>query len=143
MRKAILIMLTSLAVLACGNKTNADQAEKPSPTKDCVEVLYFHGKQRCATCLSIEKNTKALLQDKFSKQLQDGRMEFHVIDISQKENEQIARKYQVTWSSLILVWHKNGKETSEDLTEFAFSTSRKMPEKFKEELSEKINQALQ
>lgn len=33
---------------------------------DCVEVLYFHGKQRCATCIAIERNTREVLEKEFA-----------------------------------------------------------------------------
>ena len=33
---------------------------------DCVEVLCFHGKQRCATCIAIERNTREVLEKEFA-----------------------------------------------------------------------------
>lgn len=53
---------------------------------------------------------KEVLKAQYSKQLQSGKVVLRVIDISKKENEAIVEKYQVTWSSLFLVSHKNGKE---------------------------------
>ena len=61
---------------------------------------------------------------------------------SKDENRKMAQKYQVSWSSLFVVSHKNGKEYSENLTEFAFGNSRSAPDKFKSGLAEKITQAL-
>lgn len=64
MNKVILAMAICLGLTACGgNGTKKDNAVKveqsqPQGTKDCVEVLYFHGKQRCATCMAIEKTPK-------------------------------------------------------------------------------------
>ena len=136
-------MMVSLLMLACGEKSNTVTAKAQSgQVKDFVEVLYFHGKQRCMTCRSIEQNTKELLEAKFARQMKDGKVVYRVIDISKKENARIAEKYEVTWSSLFLVQHKNGKEKAENLTEFAFGHSRTQPEVFKKGLAEKINQAL-
>ena len=130
-------------LLACGEKSNAVTVKEQSgKVKDFVEVLYFHGKQRCVTCRSIEQNTKELLESKFQRQMKEGKVVYRVIDISKTENAQIAEKYEVTWSSLFLVQHKNGKEKAENLTEFAFGHSRTQPEVFKKGLAEKINQAL-
>ena len=134
--------MVSLMMLACGERMNAENQGQAQQAKDYVEVLYFHGKQRCATCVSIEKNTKELLNAKFAGQMKGGSVKFRTIDISRKENEQIADKYQVTWSSLFLVRHKGGKEQAEDLTKFAFANSRTAPEKFKSGVESKINQAL-
>jgi len=143
MKRTLVLMMVSLILLACGEKSNAVTVKEQSgQVKDFVEVLYFHGKQRCVTCRSIEQNTKELLESKFQRQMKEGKVVFRVIDISKKENARIAEKYEVTWSSLFLVQHKNGKEKAENLTEFAFGHSRTQPEAFKSGIAEKINQAL-
>ena len=143
MKRTLVLMMVSLILLACGEKSNAVTAKEQSrQVKDFVEVLYFHGKQRCVTCRSIEQNTKELLEAKFTQQMKAGKVVYRVIDISKKENARIAEKYEVTWSSLFLVQHKNGKEKAENLTEFAFGHSRTQPAAFKKGLAEMINQAL-
>ena len=143
MKRTLVLMMVSFILLACGEKSNAVTVKEQSgKVKDFVEVLYFHGKQRCMTCRSIEQNTKELLESMFQRQMKEGKVVFRVIDISKKENARIAEKYEVTWSSLFLVQHKNGKEKAENLTEFAFGHSRTQPEAFKRSIAEKINQAL-
>lgn len=143
MKSTLALMLVSLLMLACGQQTNAEAVKKqPKQVKDCVEVIYFHGKQRCVTCRAIEQHTKEVLDAQYAKQIQSGKVVWRVIDISKKENEVIAEKYQVTWSSLFLVKHNNGKEKVENLTEFAFGNARSNPEKFKKELQLRINQTL-
>lgn len=143
MRSTLTILMVSLVMLACGQRTNAETDNEPTKqVKDYVEVLYFHGKQRCVTCRAIEQRTKEVINAQYAKQMQSGKVVLRVIDISMKENEAIAGKYQVTWSSLFLVSHKNGKEQAENLTEFAFGNARSNPDKFKEGLQLSINQAL-
>lgn len=143
MKRTLVLMMVSLILLACGEKSNAVTVKEQSgKVKDFVEVLYFHGKQRCVTCRSIEQNTKEVLESKFQRQMKEGKVVYRVIDISKKENAQMAEKYEVTWSSLFLVQHRNGKEKAENLTEFAFGHSRTQPEVFKKGLAEKVNQAL-
>lgn len=34
--------------------------------KNYVEVLYFHGKQRCATCIAIEKYAREVVEKDFA-----------------------------------------------------------------------------
>ena len=143
MKRTLVLMMVSFILLACGEKSNAVTAKAQSgQVNDFVEILYFHGKQRCMTCRSIEQNTKELLESKFQRQMKEGKVFFRVIDISKKENARIAEKYEVTWSSLFLVQHKKGKEKAEKLTEFAFGHSRTQPEAFKSGIAEEINQAL-
>jgi hypothetical protein len=136
-------MLALLMIWGCSRNVNADNHQgKASVAKDFVEVLYFHGKQRCVTCRSIEKNTKDLLDAKFADKMKQGKIVLRVIDISQRENEAIAEKYQITWSSLVLVRHKGGKEQAENVTEMAFANSRTRPDKFKADLEQRINNML-
>lgn len=71
-----------------------------------------------------------------------GEVVFKVIDISKKENEKIAEKYEVTWSSLFIVKYKNGQETYENMTEFAFGNARKSPDVFKAGIVKSVNEML-
>ena len=129
MKRTLVLMMVSFILLACGEKSNAVTAKAQSgQVNDFVEILYFHGKQRCMTCRSIEQNTKELLESMFQRQMKEGKVVFRVIDISKKENARIAEKYEVTWSSLFLVQHKNGKEKAEEFEKL----KEQYREKFKE-----------
>ena len=130
-------------LLACGEKSNDLNVKKQlGNMENFVEVLYFHSKQRCVTCRSIEQNTQELLKANFSRQLKEGKVVYRVIDISKRENARMAEKYEVTWSSLFIVQHKGDKEMVENLTEFAFGHSHTQPEVFKADITEKIRKAL-
>lgn len=52
---------------------------------DHIEVLYFHGAQRCITCRAIETNIVALLDSLYSKEQADDRIIYKVIDISKRK----------------------------------------------------------
>ena len=94
MKQVLLLMLTALMMLACGQQSNAETAnEQKKQVKDYVEVIYFHGKQRCMTCRSIEKNAKELLDAKFAEQMKQGKVVWRVVDISKRENAKLAEKY--------------------------------------------------
>ena len=130
-------------LFACGNNnSNNDKAKGEEPKRDCVEVLYFHGKQRCATCMAIEKNAKEAVEAQFAQELKNGTVVFKSIDISKDENEKIAAKYEVTWSSLIISRWKDGKESHENMTEFAFANARTAPDAFKSGVADKIRTLL-
>lgn len=143
MKKLLIMSLLCLAAVACGNGSGKKTETEKQSTEDRVEILYFHGKQRCATCIAIEQETKAVMETAYAEELKDGRLVFRIIDISQKENEAIADKYQVTWSSLFICKWKDGKEKYENLTEFAFANARTSPDKFRTDLTEKIREYLQ
>lgn len=140
MKKLLVIFALITGLMSCGNGENSANAK--SPEKDRVEVIYFHGKQRCATCMAIEKNAKELVTTAFANEVKNGNVVFRTIDISTPEGEKIADNYKVTWSSLFVNKWKGGKETRNNLTEFGFGNARKNPEAFKKGLAEKIRQSL-
>lgn len=132
---ALMIGLTS-----CGS--DKKDADAQNNGNDRVEVIYFHGKQRCATCMAIEKSIGEVINSRFAKELKNGTLVFRTVDISTPEGEELADKYEVTWSSLYVNTWKDGKETRSDMTEFAFNNARNNPDAFKNELADKISQSL-
>lgn len=147
MKKALFLLLSALALTACGSTSKNDQTvtnpEQAQTVPNGVEVLCFHGKQRCATCIAIERNAKLVTDSLLTLKKYQGKLKFSIIDITQKENEALADQYEVTWSSLILVGNQNGQETVDNLTEYAFRNARKSPDAFRTELTERINHLLQ
>ena len=93
-------------------------------------------------CAAIEKNTKETMETLFADELKDGSLVFKSIDISQTENEEITNKYEVTWSSLFITKWKNGKDSTENLTEYAFAKALSAPDTFKANVTQKIRQLL-
>ena len=134
----IFALITGL--MSCGGGDNTATAK--SPEKDRVEVIYFHGKQRCATCMAIEKNANEVVNTLFTNELENGTVVFKTVDISTPEGEKIADRYEVTWSSLFVNKWKGGKETRNNMTEFGFGNARKNPDGFKKGLADKIRQLL-
>ena len=107
-----------------------------------VEVLYFHGKQRCVTCKAVEKCTKEVVYTDFAELVKNVELRFKEVDISTPEGEKLADKYHVSWSSLYVNGWKSGKEERNDMTRFGFQNARNNTDLFKQELKKKINQLL-
>ncbi len=135
-----MIFALMIGLMSCGGVE--DTATAKSPEKDRVEVIYFHGKQRCPTCMAIEKNAKELVNTLFASELKNGTVVFKTVDISTPDGEKIADRYEVTWSSLFVNKWKDGKESRNDLTEFGFGNARNNPEVFKKGLADEIRQSL-
>lgn len=140
MKKLLMIFALLTGLVSCGSGEHTANAE--SPAIDRVEVIYFHGKQRCATCRAIEKNTREVINSMFAKELKNGKVVFRIVDISTPEGEKVADRYEVTWSSLFVNKWKGGKETRNNLTEFAFGNARKNPDAFRKGLADRIRQSL-
>ena len=144
MKKLFHVFIAGIILISCGNgaKEKTETANSETMQNDRVEVLYFHGAQRCITCRAIETNTVALLDSLYSQEKANGKIIYKVVDISKKENEAIADKYEVTWSSLFVNGWKDGKENVNNMTEFSFSNARNAPDKFKEGIKSKIDELL-
>ncbi len=149
MKKIFVILLSALTLVSCGsngsnnNKANQDaQAVAQAHKDDVVEVLYFHAKQRCVTCLAIQSLTEEMLQTKFAQAVKDGKVVYKVVDISTPEGEKIADQYEVTWSSLFVNKFDKGVETKNNLTEMGFAYAKNTPDVFKAEFTAKLNSLL-
>ncbi|MHC1773968.1 MAG: nitrophenyl compound nitroreductase subunit ArsF family protein [Lentimicrobium sp.] len=95
-----------------------------------LQIVYFHAKYRCATCTSIEENTRKTLNTYFSAELKNGTIKLQVLDVSDEKNEKLAEKYEASGSSLFLTKLEGKKEITTDFTNFAFSYSHNQSEKF-------------
>ena len=133
MKKTFLLALMCLFALAV-----TAQAQ----VKERVEVVYFHGKQRCATCMAIEKYAREVVSQDFADEQKSGKVVFKVVDISTTEGKKLAKSYRVTWSSLFINRWKDGKERRGNVTEFSFKNARKHTEEFKKGVRDKIKEGL-
>lgn len=148
MNRLIWALVICVGITACGGNgagrsdtTKEEQTqEELQAAKERVEILYFHGRQRCATCMAIEKSAREVVETQFADELKNGTIVFKAIDISKAGNEAMAEKYEVTWSSLFLSRWRNGVETYENLTGYAFANARTASDTFKKGLATKIRE---
>lgn len=141
MMKLLVTLTLLIGLMSCGGKVG-NVVHPTHSDIDHVEIIYFHGKQRCVTCKAIEEGVNEVIETYFAKAIKDGTVVFRIIDISTPEGETLADGYEVSWSSLFVNNWNGGKETRDNLTEFAFANAVKRPKKFKEVLIKKINQSL-
>lgn len=141
MKKLLMVFSLMAVMVACGKNDKSSDTENQEK-EDVVEVIYFHGKQRCATCLAIEENAKAVVETEFADEVKNGTVAFKTVDISTSEGEALADIYEVTWSSLFVNKWKDGKEVRNDMTDFGFTNARNNPDEFKRGLAETIRQSL-
>ena len=134
MRKIFILVSMVLAVTTVMGQTKTNvKAEKK------VDVYYFHGAHRCPTCNAIEKETKALLESTFKKQLEDGTIKLNVLNHEEKKNKALVEKYEIWGSSLLLI-DKNGKVVN--LTDLAYSKARNEAAEFKADLKAELDKLL-
>lgn len=121
MKKYILVsafLVFSLLLAGCGNQTqqnsNDSQADSSSTISeikaDKIEVVDFHGTNRCYSCETIEKYAQETIEEYFPKELADGKITFRSVNGELPENRDIVIKYQARGSSLFINAIINGKE---------------------------------
>lgn len=148
--KKVLLIVALLGIFVSCNKNNVakDKTETNTTTmttnekSNSIDVVCFYGKNRCITCRHIEQYSKELINSIYKTQENNGEINFKTVDFSTKEGEKIADKYQITFSSLLLIKHINGKESVTDMTDFAFSTAKEQEKEFKDGLKTKIDSLL-
>lgn len=116
-------------------------SQNKTDVKPKLDIYYFHSSHRCATCISIEENTKKVLDSFFKKEVEAGTIKLTIMDCEDSKYKDLVDKYGAYGSTLILQ-SNTGKNVKEDMTNFAFSYSKNEPAKFNEGLKEKITNFL-
>jgi thiol-disulfide isomerase/thioredoxin len=139
-RIALFLSLAALAmvIMSCGGATEKKTAETTQTEvaeTAKVMVYYFHSKQRCKTCLTIQEVAGNTIAENFA---ENKDVKFVEIDYSEKANEAIAEKYEIANSSLIVV----SGDDFVNLTDVAFANALRNPDVLKETLIAEVNNYL-
>ena len=142
--KTIDLSIIGLFILgACNGNENeklSDNANQPDSAG--IEVIYFYGKQRCSTCMAMEKFAKEAVDSAFADKSKDGKIIFKSVDITTPEGEKLADLFEVSSSSLYIV--DNNPDTPEkiDMTAFGFRNARNNRQIYKQGIIDQINKFL-
>jgi hypothetical protein len=82
------------------------------PADSKVVVYYFHGTARCLTCRKFESFSIEALQQAFAEAINDGRLEWRVVNVEQPDNEHFIKDYQLYSKSIVVVKIRNGRQTA-------------------------------
>lgn len=128
---------------SCGGRQNENITEtSDEPSAADVEVIYFFGKQRCSTCVAMEKFAKEALDSVFADKTKDGTIIFKSVDITTPEGEKLADRFEVSSSSLYIVDNNPDKPEKVDMTAFGFRNARNNRQVYKQEIIDQINEFL-
>ena len=136
------LSLISILVSCGGNKNEKTSEEIPEQSTAGVEVIYFFGKQRCSTCVAMEKFAKEAIDSVFDDKTKDGSIIFKTVDITTPEGEKLADLFEVTSSSLFIVDNDPDNPEKVDMTAFGFRNARNNREVYKQGIIDQINKFL-
>ncbi|HYQ55917.1 MAG TPA: nitrophenyl compound nitroreductase subunit ArsF family protein [Draconibacterium sp.] len=122
--KTVLFIMLALFVSVSAQTYGATTQKSDSAKK---EILYFHNTRKCATCKAIEAETKKVLNENFSTEVNKGEIVFSEYNAEDKSNKEMVKELGVTGTSLIIV--EGDKKT--DLTSKGFMYAVKQPEKLR------------
>ncbi len=134
-----LLMLTSCG--GCGGQKKAQNTGEATETKTAVAdantvyVYYFHGKQRCMTCNTVEKVAKEAIAANYGS---NTNVKFLVLPTDDKANEALVEKYEISWNGLIVAKGDN----SINITEQAFANAVNNPDVLVELIKSEVNNRL-
>jgi hypothetical protein len=77
---------------------------------DGVVVFYLYRAARCYSCVRLEQLTRAAVETAFAEDIRRGRVAFQVVNVGQKANQPLARKYGVYTQTVIAAEVVGGEE---------------------------------
>lgn len=98
---------------------------------DKVNVYYFYGKPRCATCMKIENYTKSAVEA-----MKDKNVVYQGIDMEKSENAAMVKKYNLYTKSVVISKNKNGKEKWKNLDKIWLKVGKE--QEFKKYITDEI-----
>ena len=119
----LFILLLMAACGQTGTERNTTVAELPGSDAK-VKVYYFHGKQRCVTCVSAQNVTREAIEEHFPGNRD---VAFIEVDFSERDNQALAEKYEIVFSSIIIANDTDYK----DITDESFAMVMRNPEGLK------------
>jgi ABC-type glycerol-3-phosphate transport system substrate-binding protein len=137
MKKTTLILMIAIAFAACNQTAKKAENKVAEITADAthVNVYYFHGKQRCKTCVAVQNVTKETVAQFYA---DNEKVVFTEINTSEKASEALCEKYEITWNALIIA---KGEDFIE-ITGQAFATAVKNPQALEDLIKEEVNKRL-
>ena len=138
MKKILTLAFAALLLLSCGGRQTTPEAAVTANevqldySPQIVNLLYFHGTQRCKTCIAVGE----IVQEVYTAQFSDNKnIVFTEVNTDDPKFKAIAEKYKISWSSLVI----SKGETITDMTDFAFANAIKDPDALRAEIAKVIN----
>ncbi len=147
MKRVLFMLLAAITLTACGsaNEKKTDAAEASAdPSVNSTEaasvvstdpatvyVYYFHGKQRCKTCIAVQDFAQESVKQMYG---DNQKVKFMEVLTDEEANKELVEKYGVTWNALIVA---KGDDHI-DMTQNAFANPEGVKELLKNEVDRRL-----
>jgi hypothetical protein len=128
-------LLAGFILLSFFSCNHAPAVHRETDTDAVLSVYFFHLTARCDACTAVEEHTKKVLDKYFESQIENGTIKFKSINIDKRENKGIIEKYQISYTSLLLV---RADGTFTDFTNISLNYALMNPFRFEELLKAEI-----
>lgn len=143
MKNVALALLLLVSVTTCNNQSGKKTENKDAQTTaavatadtSVVNVYYFHGKQRCKTCIAVGDVAKETVEKAYAG---NSKVVFTEINTSENAAKALVEKYEVTWNALIIA---RGSDNIE-ITKQAFATAVENPGSLENLIKDEVNKRL-
>lgn len=148
MKQILFLILSAFLLTSCGSGSNkqaetanpaaataaeysADQSVTPADPS-VVYVYYFHGSQRCKTCIAVEKAARESVAALYGEQEQ---VRFVEVPTDDAANKGLVEQYGVTWNALIVA----KGDDHVDITQKAFANPEGVSGMLQEEIGRRLS----
>lgn len=104
-----LLAFVAVSVAAAILSESRGRGDEPLVESDGFVVYYFHGYERCKTCLTIEACWREAVDGGFPEAVRDGRLRRRAVNFLAPENRRLAERYEVVSLSVIVAEVRDGR----------------------------------
>lgn len=115
------LFLTLFAGCTGTNSGNESQVKSEVPSSSAlpditkVELYHFHGNQQCYSCVTLGDMAEKVVNTYYPDELASGKLVFGHINAEDPQNRELAEKYEVVSSSLMIGVYTKDSFTKQDL----------------------------
>jgi len=99
-------------------QANQEQTRDPAIQSQRVDVVYFHRAKQCYSCKYAEEHLQTTLEKYYADELATGRITFQSLNVQDKKNAVIVKKYAAYSSQLFITTVNGDEEVTEEVKEF-------------------------
>ena len=108
------VALVAALFAQAGSATSTPSAPVPPAVAGkghVVRVYYFHTTQRCSSCKKIESFADEAIRSGFASEIEDGKLEWVVVNLDEAANQHFVSDYKLYTKSLVVVDSTDGLQT--------------------------------